>query len=74
MDNTNKQTDASAVKDASIYAQRKNAILSNPCTHHVLKDMIRKLDDSDIMDALHNLECATNLFELRLEEIKNGVY
>lgn len=73
MNNTN-TIEASAVKDACTYAQRKTAILSNPCTHYVLKDMIQKLENSDIMDALHNLECATNLFELRLEEIKNGVY
>ena len=74
MDNTNKQTEVSAVKVARTYAERKNAILSNPCTHNVLKDIIRKLDDSDIMDALHNLECATKLFEQRLEEIKQGIY
>lgn len=74
MNNTNTQTEASAVKDARTYAQRKTAILSNPCTHYVLKDIIRKLDDSDIMDALHNLECATKLFEQRLEEIKQGIY
>lgn len=56
------------------YAQRKTAILSNPSIHYVLKDIIKKLDESDIMDALHNLECATKLFELRLEEIKQGIY
>jgi len=65
MNNTSKQT---------TYAERKNAILSNPCTHNVLKDMVRKLDNSDIMDALHNLECATKLFQQRLEEIKQGGY
>ena len=74
MNNTNKQTEASAVKVARTYADRKNAILSNPCTHNVLKDIVRKLDGSDIMDALHNLECATKLFEQRLEEIKQGIY
>ena len=74
MDNTNKQTDASAVKVSRTYAQRRDAILSNPCTHNVLKDIVRKLDDSDIMDALHNLECATKLFQQRLEEIKQGIY
>jgi len=74
MSNTNTQTEGSAVKVARTYAERKNAILSNPCTHNVLKDIIRKLDDSDIMDALHNLECATKLFEQRLEEIKQGIY
>jgi len=74
MNNTNQQTETSAVKVARTYAERKNAILSNPCTHNVLKDIVRKLDDSDIMDALHNLECATKLFEQRLEEIKQGIY
>jgi hypothetical protein len=74
MNNTNTQTEASAVKDARTYAQRKESILSNPCTHNILKDIVRKLDDSDIMDALHNLECATKLFEQKLEEIKQGIY
>jgi len=74
MDNTNKQTEASAVKVSRTYAQRRDAILSNPCTHNVLKDIVRKLNDSDIMDALHNLECATKLFQQRLEEIKQGGY
>jgi hypothetical protein len=74
MNNTTTHTDASAVKVTRNYAQRKEAILSNPCTHNILKDIVRKLDDSDIMDALHNLECATKLFEQRLEEIKQGIY
>ena len=74
MSNTLTSTDASAVKVTRTYAQRKEAILSNPCTHNILKDIVRKLDDSDIMDALHNLECATKLFEQRLEEIKQGIY
>jgi len=74
MSNTLNSTEASAVKDTRTYAQRKEAILSNPCTHNILKDIVRKLDDSDIMDALHNLECATKLFEQRLEEIKQGIY
>jgi len=74
MSNTSTQTKASVVKVTRTYAQRKEAILSNPCIQNVLKDIVRKLDDSDIMDALHNLECATKLFEQRLEEIKQGIY
>jgi hypothetical protein len=74
MNNTNKQTEASAVKVARTYAERKNAILLNLGSHYVLNDMIQKLDDLDIMDALRVLECATKLFQQRLEEIKQGVY
>jgi hypothetical protein len=74
MSNTITSTEASAVKVTRTYTQRRDAILSNPCTHNVLKDIVRKLDDSDIMDALHNLECATKLFQQRLEEIKQGIY
>ena len=74
MNNTNKRTEASAVKVARTYAERKNVILSNPVSHYVLNDMIQKLDDLDIMDALRVLEWSKKLFEQKLEEIKKGIY
>jgi len=66
MSNTNTQTDASAVKDASNYWRQRDAILNSDCTHNVLKDIIRKLDDCDPVDAVNNLEFALSLFEVKL--------
>lgn len=67
MNNTNTQTEASAVKDARTYGQQRDAILNSDCAHNVLKDIIRKLDDCDPADAVNNLECALNLFEFKLQ-------
>ena len=67
MSNTNTQTDASAVKDVRTYGQQRDAILNSDCAHNVLKDIIRKLDDCDAVDAVNNLECALRLFEVKLE-------
>lgn len=68
MNNTNTQTEASAVKDVRTYGQQRDAILNSDCAHNVLKDIIRKLDDCDPVDAVNNLECALNLFEIRVEQ------
>jgi len=74
MDNTNKQTEASAVKVTRTYAQKRDAILNNPMARNSLKDIIRRLDDCDVCDAIINLEIALSLFNRRFEEIKNGIY
>ena len=67
MNSTQTNTDASAVKDARTYGQQRDAILNSDCAHNVLKDIIRKLDDCDAVDAVNNLECALKLFEVKLE-------
>lgn len=66
MSNTNTQTETSAVKDASNYWRQRDAVLNSDSTHNVLKDIIRKLDDCDPVDAVNNLEFALSLFEVKL--------
>jgi hypothetical protein len=66
MSNTNTQTEASAVQDARSYWRQRDAVLNSDSTHNVLKDIIRKLDDCDPVDAVNNLEFALSLFEVKL--------
>jgi hypothetical protein len=70
MNNTNTQTDASAVKVTRTYAQQRDGILNTPMAHNSLKDIIRRLDNCDVCDAITNLEIALSLFNARFEEIK----
>jgi len=74
MSNTLTNTEASAVKVTRTYAQQRDAILNTPMAHNSLKDIIRRLDNCDVCDAITNLEIALSLFNARFEEIKQGIY
>jgi hypothetical protein len=66
MSNTHTNTEANAVKDVRSYWRQRDAVLNSDSTHNVLKDIIRKLDDCDPVDAVNNLEFALSLFEVKL--------
>lgn len=77
MQTTNTNTETSAVKATRIYdkkyEKKRREILESGCAY-VLKDIIRSLEHCDPVDALNFLKCATDLYEQKFEDIKNGSY
>jgi hypothetical protein len=76
MTNTNTQTEASAVQDVRklenlprTHAQRVKKKLSNPYISEDFKKIILRLETLDVLDALHILRTATELYALKLKEI-----
>ena len=74
MDNTNKQTEASAVKVSRTHADRVKDKLSGDYTPYAYKNLIKIMETLDVSDALITLRAATKLYELKMEEIKQGIY
>jgi len=70
MNNTTTQTEASAVEVTRKYEGLKHSICNSLVTSRNLVRIIHLLDDVDVVRALHVLDAATNLFEIKFEEIK----
>jgi len=68
MQETTMTTEASAVKATPTFSQRRDGILSNPFRRSPIKEIIKKLDKRNVLDAIDDLECALRLFKQKLEE------
>lgn len=69
MSNTNTQTEASAVQVTRTFSQRIKSKLNDPYVSEDLKKIILRLETLDVVDALHILQSATNLYALKFKEI-----
>ena len=69
MSNTNTHTEASAVQVVRTFAQHIESKLKNPYVSEDLKKIILRLETLDVVDALHILQSATNLYALKFKEI-----
>ena len=74
MSNTNTQTEASAVKVTRTHAERIKDKLNGDYTPYAYKSLIQIMENLDVADALIILRAATKLYELKMEEIKKGIY
>ena len=74
MSNTNTHTDASAVKVTRTHAERIKDKLNGDYTPYAYKSLIQIMENLDVADALIILRAATKLYELKMEEIKKGIY
>ena len=52
------------------YEEEKKLLLKDASTSDWLKEAIVKLNNCDVLDVLNELECLTELFLLRFEEVK----
>lgn len=74
MSNTNTQTETSAVKVTRTHTERIKDKLSGDYTPYAYKSLIQVMENLDVADALIILRAATKLYELKMEEIKKGIY
>lgn len=62
MNNTNTQTESSAVLDA------RNKIFNSFATHNLLKEIIESCEKRDIVDAINNLQIALNFMKMKFKQ------
>ena len=74
MSNTHTQTEASAVKATRTHSERVKDKLNGEYTPYSYKNLIKIMENLDVADALIILRAATKLYELKMEEIKKGIY
>jgi len=74
MSNTLTNTEASAVKVTRTHIERVKDKLSGDYTPYAYKNLIKIMETLDVADALITLRAATKLYELKMEEIKQGIY
>jgi hypothetical protein len=74
MNNTNTQTEASAVQVTRTHAERVEDKLNGDYTPYAYKNLIKIMETLDVADALITLRAATKLYELKMEEVKRGIY
>jgi hypothetical protein len=74
MNNTLANTEASAVKVTRTHADRVKDKLNGDYTPYAYKNLIKIMEALDVSDALITLRAATKLYELKMEEIKRGIY
>lgn len=51
------------------YEQKKTQLLNNMGTRFIVKEMIKILDQKDIVDALNDLDTVKELMELKYREM-----
>jgi hypothetical protein len=73
MNNTT-HTEASAVQVSRTHAERVKDKLNGDYTPIAYKNLIKIMEDLDVVDALIILRAATKLYELKMEEVKRGIY
>ena len=74
MSNTNTQTEASAVKVTRTHSERVKDKLNGEYTPYSYKSLLKIMENLDVADALIILRAATKLYELKMEEVKKGIY
>jgi hypothetical protein len=74
MSNTTTQTEARAVKVSRTHAERVEDKLNGDYTPYAYKNLIKIMETLDVADALITLRAATKLYELKMEEVKGGIY
>jgi hypothetical protein len=72
--NTHTNTEASAVQVSRTHAERVKDKLNGDYTPIAYRNLIKIMEDLDVADALIILRAATKLYELRMEEVKKGIY
>lgn len=50
------------------YIAQREALLSSPCTHYWVKELILKLDEKDPVDVVADLEALLQMYLARLPE------
>lgn len=56
-------------KHMTTYEQKKTQLLNNMGTRFIVKEMIKILDQKDIVDALNDLDTVKELMELKYREM-----